>query len=70
MAARLLALDGAEEAEDVGKHETMRELRLVIKAVDLTTVLGQSGERNDVVEIEVEGRVDVLDQSLDVLLGG
>jgi hypothetical protein len=44
------------------------KLRLVIEAVNLATVLWKSGEGNDVVEIKVESRVDVLDESLDVLL--
>lgn len=68
--ARLLGLDSSKQSEQVHQHHTMSELGLVIEAVDLTTILGDSGERKDVVEIEVESGVDVVDEGLDILLGG
>lgn len=68
VAACLLLLDGTEKAKDVDQHHTMSEFRPIIEAVDLATILGKSGEGEDVVKVEVEGRVDVVDESLDVLL--
>lgn len=67
----LLRLDGAEQAEQVREHDAVRELRAVVKAVDLAAVLGQRGERQDVVEVHAESLllvVDVVDERLDVLL--
>lgn len=59
--------DGTEETEEVGKHESVGELRFVVNRVDLTTVLGKSGEGNNVVQVDLEGGVDVVDKSLDIL---
>lgn len=47
----------------------MSELRLVVETVDLSAVLRDSGEGEDVVEVESEGGVNVVDESLNVLLG-
>jgi hypothetical protein len=43
------------------------ELGLVVNVVNLTAIFGQGGERDDVVEVDLEGRVDVVYQGLDVL---
>lgn len=67
----LLRLDRSEEAQQVGEHDTVGELGAVIKSIDLTAVLGQSSEGEDVVEIHAESFllvVDVVDESFDVLL--
>lgn len=47
----------------------MSELRLVVETVDLSAVLRDGGEGEDVVEVESEGGVNVVDESLNVLLG-
>ena len=64
----LLDLDGTEQSEQVGQHESVGKLRLVVDAVDLSAVLGQSSEGDDVVKVDLEGGVDVVDQGLGVLL--
>ena len=69
VAAGLLVLDRTEETEQVDEHNTMSELRLVIKTINLTTILRDSGEGEDVVQVETEGAVDIVDNGLDVLLG-
>jgi hypothetical protein len=68
----LLRLDGTEETEDVGEHDTVSELGAVVETVDLATVLGKGGEGEDVVEVHSETLVfvvDVVDKGFDVLLG-
>ena len=47
----------------------MGELRLVVNVVDLSAVFGESGERDDVVQIDLEGGVDVVNEGFDVLFG-
>jgi len=69
MATSLLVLDGTENAKEVDQHHTMSKLRPIIETVDLTTVLGDA-QMKDVVEIHAEVRVDVVDEGLDILLGG
>jgi len=70
MATSLLVLDGTENAKEVDQHHTMGKLRPIIETVDLTTVLGDASKWKDVVEIHAEVRVDVIDEGLDILLGG
>jgi hypothetical protein len=67
----LLRLDGTEETEKVGKHDTVSEFGSIIETVDFATVLGKGCEGKDVVEIHSETlvlRIDVVDESLDILL--
>lgn len=67
----LLGLDGSEETEEVGEHDAVSELGAVVESIDLTTVLGKSGEGENVVKVHAETLllvVDVVDESLDVLL--
>jgi hypothetical protein len=52
LTARLLSLDGTEETQKVHKHDTVRDLRLVIETVDLTAILGNGSEGDNIVEIE------------------
>ncbi|KAK1253169.1 hypothetical protein MKX08_004356 [Trichoderma sp. CBMAI-0020] len=68
---RLLSLDVTEHADQVGQHNTVGQLRLGVDAINLSAILGDGGERNDVVEIPAEtslGVVDVVDESFDILL--
>ena len=65
----LLDLDGTKETEQVGQHESVSELRLVVDVVDLSSVLGQSREWNNVVKVDLKSRVDVVNESLGVLSG-
>ncbi|TKW54871.1 hypothetical protein CTA1_23 [Colletotrichum tanaceti] len=70
-AVGLLGLDAAENAEQVGQHDAVSELRARVDLVDLATVLGNGGKRNDEVQVPTEtvlGVVDVVNQSLTVLL--
>ena len=67
----LLRLDGSEHAEKVSQHDAVSKLRLGVNAVDLATILGNGGEWDNEVEIPSEtllGVVDVIDQSLHILL--
>lgn len=67
----LLRFDGTEESKEVGKHDAMSEFRSIVETIDFTTVLGESSERKDVVEIHSETlvlRIDVVDESFDILL--
>lgn len=63
----LFLLDGTKETEKVGKHESVGELRFVVNRVDFTTVLGKSGEGNNVVQVDLEGGVNVIDKRLNIL---
>lgn len=56
-------------AEGTHEHDSVGELRLVVETVDLSAVLRDGGEGEDVVEVESKGGVDVVDESLNVLLG-
>jgi hypothetical protein len=47
----------------------MGQLRLVVKIVNLSTVLGKGGEWDNVVEIDLKSRVNVFDKSFDILFG-
>ncbi|GJD00729.1 hypothetical protein ColKHC_09554 [Colletotrichum higginsianum] len=70
-AVGLLGLDAAENAEQVGQHDAVSELRARVDLVNLATVLGNGGKRNDEVQVPTEtvlGVVDVVNQSLTVLL--
>ena len=69
MTACLLVLDGAEETEKVDQHDAVSELRFVVEPVDLSPVLWNSGEGENVVKIEAESLVDVVDEGLNILLG-
>ena len=46
----------------------MGEFRLVVNTVNFAAVLGKGGKGNYVVEIDLKGRVDVIDKSVDILL--
>ena len=70
MSRCLLLLDRAEETEEIGEHESVGKFRRVIDTVNLATVLGKSGEGDDVVEIDLESGVNVIDESFDVLFRG
>ena len=67
----LLGLDRAQKTEQVGQHDTVSKLRLGIDGVDLTAILGDGSEGNDIVQVPAKtllGVVDVVNQSLNVLL--
>ena len=68
VAARLLDLDCAKKPEQDDQHDAMCELGLVVESVDFAAVLWDGSERQDVVEIQAESRVDVVDERLNVLL--
>ena len=65
VASSLLGLHSAEEAKKVEQHKAMGQLRTI---VNFPTILRGSGEREDIVEIEMERTVHVVDQGLDVRL--
>lgn len=67
MSSGLLDLDGTEKTEKVGHHESVSKFGLVIDAVNFSTVLGKSSEGDNVVEIDVEGSVDVVDKGFGIL---
>ena len=48
----------------------MGKFRGVIDPVDLAAILGESGEGDDVVEIDLESGVDVVDEGFNILLRG
>ena len=67
----LLRLDRAKQSEEVREHDSVSELGSIVQSVDFASIFGKSGERENVVEIHAEslvGRVDVVDESFDVLL--
>lgn len=63
----LFDLDGTEQTEEIGQHESMSKFGLVVNVVDLAAVLGECGKGDDVVEVDVEGGIDVVDQGFYVL---
>src|SRR5713226_6458630 len=67
--ACLLSLDSTEETQEVHKHDTVRELRLVIQTVDLAAILGNSSKWNNIVKIESQCRVNVVNKCLYILFG-
>src|ERR1019366_1457799 len=50
-------------------RETVHELRLIVKTIDLVAVLGNGSEGDNVVEIESQRRVNVVNKCLHILLG-
>ena len=52
LAARLLRIDSIKEMQKVHEHDTMRKLRLVIKAIDFTTILRNGGEGDNVIQVK------------------
>ncbi|GKT61899.1 unnamed protein product [Colletotrichum tofieldiae] len=67
----LLGLDAAKNAEQVGQHDAVSQLRSGVDLVDLATVLGDGCKRHDEVQVPTEavlGVVNVVNQSLAVLL--
>lgn len=65
---RLLRLDGAEEADDVGQHDAVSQFGRRVDRVDGPAGLTDGGEWDDVVGVPAEAGVDVVDQVEDVLL--
>jgi hypothetical protein len=57
------------ETQKVHKHGTVRKLRLVVETVDLAAILGNGGERDNIVEIESQCRVNVVNKHLHILFG-
>ena len=67
----LLRLDRTEKSQEVREHDSVGELGSIVESVDFSTIFGKSGEGENVVEIHAEsfvGRVDVVDESFDILL--
>ncbi|GKT45755.1 uncharacterized protein ColSpa_05936 [Colletotrichum spaethianum] len=67
----LLSLDAAKNAEQVGQHDAVSQLRSGVDLIDLATVLGDGGKRHNEVQIPAKavlGVVNVVNQSLAVLL--
>jgi hypothetical protein len=69
MTSSLLLLDLAEKTEEVGQHESMGKLGFVIQTINLAAILRKRSERDNVVEINSKGRVDVINECLDILFG-
>jgi len=69
LTARLSSLDSTEETQKVHKHDTVRELRLVVETVDRAAILGNGSERDNIVEIESQRRVNVVNKRLHILFG-
>ena len=68
VATGLLVLNCTHETQDVDQHHPMGKLGFVIQTVDLTSVLRESIEGQNVIKVHAERGVDVIDQSLDALL--
>jgi hypothetical protein len=67
----LLSLDTSKKTDKVGEHDTVSKLGFGVNVINLTAVLGNGSERNNEVKIPAKtllGVVDVLDQSLNILL--
>ena len=69
MTAGLLDLNRPDKTKELDQHNPVRKLRLVIKTVYLSAVLGNGGEGKDVVKVHTESGVYVVDESLDIMLG-
>ena len=54
VAAGLLVLDRARETENIDQHYSVSKLGLIIQTVDLTSVLGESSERQNVIQVHTE----------------
>lgn len=67
MSESLFGFDRSEKTQQVDKHDTMGELRLVVETVDFSAVLRNSSKRKDVVEIQIQSSVDVVDERFNVL---
>ena len=63
----LLLFYGTEQAKQIDKHDTVCKFRLVVEAIDYAPIFGNRGEGKNVVQIEVEGGVDVINQGIDIL---
>lgn len=70
MVTSLLVLDSTKNAKEVDQHHMVSELRPIIEAVDLMTILRDAGEWKDVVEIHAEVGIDVVNKGLNILFGG
>ena len=62
-----LLLYGTKQAKQIHEHDVVSKFRLIVQAVNLTPVLRNGSERKDIVQVEVECRVDVVNQGIDVL---
>ena len=60
-------LRSTEQAKQIDKHQAVREFRLVIKTIDFAPILGEWRQRKNGVQIKVKGRVDVINQGVDML---
>jgi hypothetical protein len=69
LTTRHLSLDDTEETQKVHKHDTVRELRLVIKTIDLAAIPGNGSESDNIVDIKSQCRVNVVNKRLDILFG-
>ena len=68
MVTELLVLDGTKNGKEVDQHHMVGKLRPIVKAVDLTTVLGDASKWKDVVKIHTKVGIDVVDEGLDRLV--
>jgi hypothetical protein len=62
-----LLLYGTKQAKQIHEHDAVSKFRLIVQTVDLAPVLRNGGKRKDIVQVEVERRVDVINQGIDVL---
>jgi hypothetical protein len=69
LTTHLLSLDSTEVTQKVHKHDTVRKLRLVIETINLSAILGNGSERDNIVEIESQCRVNVVNKHLHILFG-
>ena len=58
---------GTEQAKQIDKHDAVCKFRLVVEAIDYAPIFGNHGEGKNIVQIEVEGGVDVINQGIDIL---
>ena len=70
MVTSLLVLDSTKNAKEVDQHHMVSELRPIIEAIDLMTILRDAGKWKDVVEIHAKVGVDVVNKGLNILFGG
>jgi hypothetical protein len=58
----------SSELQKVDKHYTVRKLRLIVKTVYFLATFRNSSEGDDVVELEAQGRVDIINKCFHIVI--
>ena len=57
---------GTEQANQIDKHDAVCKFQLVVETINFAPIFGNGGKGNNIVQVEVEGGVDVINQGINM----